>query len=377
MLAQAMVGAVSRARDNELFVIMADLSELGHDLTPIVKSCRVARARHHHVLVIVPWPADVPSPDDPDAETPASVSEEETGEKKAWDLPKRPPRTAKGKAPGTRKESQAEQPCDRGAKEPHQPVSRVVPIAAARTGTSGGDGHALQRRRSGADRTRPARPGSRAQESSMSSRDDDNDATPEPLPTDRADGSTPLDMRETFDVLFSDVSVRNFTFAGLGALGMMFLILLQQASDYGGVLIVVIGSCGILLRWSAAPYFVLLILTWFLIFPFGDPTVYFRNELEIIEGHVSDHGPDACLVSARLPCLSVSLTRSRVAGHSLRWAASPQGRNAGATTTGTGFTGRVWDTLRRPVSPSHSPVSCSGGSSIPWKLFRPKICPSG
>ena len=64
----------------------------------------------------------------------------------------------------------------------------------------------------------------------------------------------------------------------------MFLILLQQASDYGGVLIVVIGSCGILLRWSAAPYFVLLILTWFLIFPFGDPTVYFRNELEIIEG---------------------------------------------------------------------------------------------
>ena len=71
MLAQAMVRAVSRARDNELFVIMADLSELGHDLTPIVKSCRVARARHHHVLVIVPWPADVPSPDDPDAETPA------------------------------------------------------------------------------------------------------------------------------------------------------------------------------------------------------------------------------------------------------------------------------------------------------------------
>ena len=43
------------------------LRVLGHDLTPIVKSCRVARARHHHVLVIVPWPADVPSPDDPDA----------------------------------------------------------------------------------------------------------------------------------------------------------------------------------------------------------------------------------------------------------------------------------------------------------------------
>lgn len=117
----------------------------------------------------------------------------------------------------------------------------------------------------------------------MSKRDPD-DTTPEPSPTDRADGSTVLGMRETFDVLFSDTAVRNFTFAGLGALGMMFLILLQQASDYGGVMIVVIGSCGILLRWSAAPIFVLLILTWFLIFPFGDPTVYFRNSLEIIEG---------------------------------------------------------------------------------------------
>jgi hypothetical protein len=97
VLAQAMIHAVSRARDNELFVIMADLSELGHDLAPIVRSCRVARARHHHVLVIVPWPADVPSPDDPDAETPAGDSEDEPGEKKAWDLPRRPPRTPKEK----------------------------------------------------------------------------------------------------------------------------------------------------------------------------------------------------------------------------------------------------------------------------------------
>ena len=32
------------ARDNELFVVLADLAELGNDLAPVVKACRVARA---------------------------------------------------------------------------------------------------------------------------------------------------------------------------------------------------------------------------------------------------------------------------------------------------------------------------------------------
>jgi hypothetical protein len=88
VLAQAMIRAVSRARDNELFVVLADLAELGHDLAPVVKACRVARSRHHHVLVIVPWPADVPSPDDPDAETPPVAGEDEVS-RDAADLPKR------------------------------------------------------------------------------------------------------------------------------------------------------------------------------------------------------------------------------------------------------------------------------------------------
>jgi uncharacterized protein (DUF58 family) len=64
VLAYELVRAVSRARDNELYVILADLSELGDELEPLVKACRVARARRHHVMVIVPWPADVPSPDE-------------------------------------------------------------------------------------------------------------------------------------------------------------------------------------------------------------------------------------------------------------------------------------------------------------------------
>ena len=82
----------------------------------------------------------------------------------------------------------------------------------------------------------------------------ETDAAPaDSLPPDRADGSTDLDMRETFDVLFRDPAVRNFVFAGLGALGMIFLILFQQGSDVGGFMIVALGVCGIIFRWAHHP----------------------------------------------------------------------------------------------------------------------------
>lgn len=64
VLAGAIMRAVGRARDNELYVVLADLAELGPDLGPLLKAVRLARARHHQVMVIVPWPADVPPPDD-------------------------------------------------------------------------------------------------------------------------------------------------------------------------------------------------------------------------------------------------------------------------------------------------------------------------
>ncbi len=98
VLAQAMVRAVGRARDNELYVVLADLAELGADLGPVIKACRVARARHHHILVIVPWPADVPSPDDPEGATATSAAvEEDAHGRKPWDLPKAKGKTAKDK----------------------------------------------------------------------------------------------------------------------------------------------------------------------------------------------------------------------------------------------------------------------------------------
>jgi len=85
VLAEAMIRAVGRARDNELYVVLADLSELGADLAPIIKACQVARARHHQILVIVPWPADVPSPDDPEGTTVASsATEDEELGRRPW-----------------------------------------------------------------------------------------------------------------------------------------------------------------------------------------------------------------------------------------------------------------------------------------------------
>ncbi|MFO0808415.1 MAG: DUF58 domain-containing protein [Gemmataceae bacterium] len=57
VLAKALLRAVGRGRDNELFVVLADLLELDDDLSPLVKAVRVARARHHQILVVCPWPA--------------------------------------------------------------------------------------------------------------------------------------------------------------------------------------------------------------------------------------------------------------------------------------------------------------------------------
>ncbi len=100
VLGTAMIRAVSRARDNELYVILADIAELGHDLSPVVKACRVARSRHHHILVIVPWPADVPSPDNPEGATPESKADDELTGSHPWDRAgKKKPKGAKAKKP--------------------------------------------------------------------------------------------------------------------------------------------------------------------------------------------------------------------------------------------------------------------------------------
>jgi hypothetical protein len=62
VLATALLRAVSKGHDNELFVLLADLLELEDHLGPLLRAVKVARARHHRVLVVCPWPLAVPPP---------------------------------------------------------------------------------------------------------------------------------------------------------------------------------------------------------------------------------------------------------------------------------------------------------------------------
>jgi uncharacterized protein (DUF58 family) len=62
VLATALLRAIGRGHDNELFVLLADLLELGDRLTPLLRAVRVALARHHQVIVVCPWPPGLPPP---------------------------------------------------------------------------------------------------------------------------------------------------------------------------------------------------------------------------------------------------------------------------------------------------------------------------
>lgn len=62
VLVKALNYAVARGRDNELFVLLVDLVDLADDLDLLIRAVRVAVARHHQVMVILPWQEDVPAP---------------------------------------------------------------------------------------------------------------------------------------------------------------------------------------------------------------------------------------------------------------------------------------------------------------------------
>ncbi len=67
VLAMALLQAVGRGHDNELFVLLADLMEIDVDVEPLLRAVKVALGRHHQVLVVCPWPPAVPLPDEEDA----------------------------------------------------------------------------------------------------------------------------------------------------------------------------------------------------------------------------------------------------------------------------------------------------------------------
>lgn len=62
VLAKGILDAAAHGRDNELYVVLADLLDQGEGLTPLLQAVRVALGRHHQVVVIQPWPRGVPMP---------------------------------------------------------------------------------------------------------------------------------------------------------------------------------------------------------------------------------------------------------------------------------------------------------------------------
>src|SRR5439155_358262 len=62
VLAGALLRAVGKGRDNELFVLLADLLELDDHLAPLLAAVKVAVARHHQIMVVCPWPPGIPLP---------------------------------------------------------------------------------------------------------------------------------------------------------------------------------------------------------------------------------------------------------------------------------------------------------------------------
>ncbi len=62
VLAKALIRAVGKGRDNELFVLLVDLLELAEQLEPLRRAVKITLARHHQVVMICPWPPGVPPP---------------------------------------------------------------------------------------------------------------------------------------------------------------------------------------------------------------------------------------------------------------------------------------------------------------------------
>ncbi|HXD87853.1 MAG TPA: hypothetical protein VN641_15275 [Urbifossiella sp.] len=77
--------------------------------------------------------------------------------------------------------------------------------------------------------------------------------------------------------MVQDAAVRNYLFAGFAALVMVFLVMFSKNSDVGGLTLALLGAAGMLFRWPAAPSIFLLLLLWFLQFPFGLPPAYSDN----------------------------------------------------------------------------------------------------
>jgi hypothetical protein len=62
VLADALLKAITRGKDNELFVLLIDLLDSTDHLADLERAVCVAKARHHQVIVLCPWPVGIDIP---------------------------------------------------------------------------------------------------------------------------------------------------------------------------------------------------------------------------------------------------------------------------------------------------------------------------
>lgn len=72
VLARALLHAIGKGHDNELFVLLVDLLELPDQLEPLLRAVKIALARHHQVMLICPWPPEVELPEGRRRDAPAN-----------------------------------------------------------------------------------------------------------------------------------------------------------------------------------------------------------------------------------------------------------------------------------------------------------------
>ncbi|MCS6866572.1 MAG: hypothetical protein RMJ56_00625 [Gemmataceae bacterium] len=94
-----------------------------------------------------------------------------------------------------------------------------------------------------------------------------------------------LSQRQVVEHLLQDERIRPYTFAAIGSLAMTALVLYLSGSEIGAALVMLLGSASILLRWTAGPIVVLLLLLYFTVFPFGYLELGYNNPLQVRETH--------------------------------------------------------------------------------------------
>ncbi len=94
-----------------------------------------------------------------------------------------------------------------------------------------------------------------------------------------------LSQRQVIEILFRDRAARAYTFTVLGALAMVFVVMFLNGSDIGGILVILFGSAALVLRWTAAPPFLLLIIAYFQLWPLGIPDFGSENPFQVRETH--------------------------------------------------------------------------------------------